>query len=63
MLRERILLPGRILAEFFKLTATVLLRTLSRIERIGNRLDLLYLRPQFGLNFLDDLQPTVDTGG
>jgi len=63
VLRERVLLLGKVLAEFFKLTATVLLRALSRIERIGNGLDLLHLGPQFGLNVLDGLQPTVNACG
>jgi len=49
------------LAEFLELTATVLLRALDGIERIGNGLDLFHLRPQFILNRCDGLQPTVNT--
>jgi len=41
---ERVLLLGEALAEFFKFTASVFLRALSRIERISNGLDLLHLR-------------------
>jgi hypothetical protein len=60
VLGERVLLLGEALAEFLKVTATVLWRALGRIERIGNGLDLLHLRPQFALNLLDGLQPAVN---
>lgn len=63
VLGERVLLPRKTLAEFFKLSATVLLGALSRIERIGNGLDQFHLRPQFALDFLDGLQPAVNAGG
>jgi hypothetical protein len=36
------------------------LRALKGIERIGNGLDLLHMRPQFTLNLLDGLQPAVN---
>jgi len=58
---ERVMLLGKSSAEFLKLTTTVLLRALKRIERVGNGLDLLHLRPQFALNLLDGLQPAVNT--
>lgn len=45
VLSERVLLLGEVLAEFLELTATVLLRALRRIERIGNGVELLHLRP------------------
>lgn len=45
VLDERILLLGEALAELLKLMATVLLRALSRIKRIGHGLDLRHLRP------------------
>ena len=54
------MLLGESSAEFLKLTATVLLRALKGIERVGNGLDLLHLRPQFVLNLFDGLQPTVN---
>ena len=57
---EWVVLFGESSAEIFKLTATGLLRALKGIERVGNGLDLLHLRPQFVLNLLDGLQPTVD---
>jgi len=57
---ERVMLFGESSAEFLKLTATVLLRALKGIERIGNGLDLLHLRPQFALNLLDGRQPAVN---
>ena len=60
VLGERVWLLGEVLAKFIKLTATVFLRAVSRIERIGNRLDFLHVRPQFGLNFFDGFQPTVN---
>jgi hypothetical protein len=63
ILGERVCLLGEALAKFLKRTATVLLGALGRIERIGNGLDLLDLRPQFGLNLLDGLQPAVDAVG
>ena len=58
--REGIMLFGESSAEFLKLTATVLLRTLKGIECIGNGLDLRHLRPQFTLNLLDGRQPAVN---
>ena len=60
VLGERVWLVGEILTKFLKLTATVVLRAVSRIERIGNSLDVLHLRPQFALNFLDGFQPAVN---
>lgn len=60
VLGERVLLARELSAEFLKRTPPVLLRALCRIERIGNGLDLLHLRPQFALNFLDGFQPAVD---
>ncbi len=57
---ERIFLPRELSAEVVKRMSTVVLRAVGRIERIGNGLDLLHLRPQFALNFLDGLQPAVD---
>jgi hypothetical protein len=59
---ERVMLFGESSAEFLKLAATVLLRALKRIERVGNGLDLLHLRPQFLLSLLDGLQPAVNAG-
>lgn len=41
---ERVLLTREPSAEFLELTATVLLRALRRIERIGNGLEFLHLR-------------------
>lgn len=60
MLGERALLLRELLAEFFKLAATVLLRALRRIERIRHGLEFLHLRPQFVLDLLDGLQPALD---
>ena len=60
VLDEQAFLPGELLAEFLKRTAAVLLRALSRIQRIGHGLDLLHLQPQFALNLLHGLQPAVD---
>ena len=57
---ERLLLLGESSAEFLKLTASILLRAPSRIERIGNSLDFLHLGPQFVLNLRNGLQPTVN---
>jgi len=62
VLRERVRLLGESLLELLELTATILLRASIRIERVGYRLDLLQLRPQFVLSLLDRLQPTVDAG-
>ncbi len=59
VLGERRPLPRELSAEFLKRTATVLLRTLSRVEHVGNGLDLLHLGQQFFLNLLDRLQPAV----
>jgi len=42
---ERVRLPREVLAEFLKGAATVLLGSLGRIERVGNGLELLHLRP------------------
>jgi hypothetical protein len=44
---ERVLLPGESAAKFLKRTAAVFGRALGRIERVGNGLKLLHLRPQF----------------
>jgi hypothetical protein len=60
VLGERVSLSGEFAAEFLKLTATILLRALSRIERIGNGLDLLHLGAQCLLYLLDGLQPAVN---
>ena len=60
VLSERVRLLRESLLELLKLTATVLLRAPSRIERVGHGLDLLHLGPQFVLNLLDGLQPTVN---
>ena len=60
VLGERVWLLGEVLAKFLKLAATILLRALSRIKRIGNGLDLLHLRPQFALNLFDGLQSAVN---
>jgi hypothetical protein len=60
VLGERVLLLGEAVAKFLKLLATFRLRAPGRIERIGNGLDLLHLRPQFGLNLFDGLQPAVN---
>jgi len=57
---EGVMLLGESSAEFLKLAATILLRALKRIERVGNGLNLLYLRMQFALNLLDGLQPAVN---
>jgi hypothetical protein len=45
VLDERVMLLGESSAEFLKFTAAILLRALTRIERIGNGLELLHLGP------------------
>jgi hypothetical protein len=39
------------------------LGSLIGIERVGHGLELLHLRPQFGLNFRDGLQSAVKAVG
>lgn len=62
VLCERVLLPREPPAQFLKLAATVLLRTVIRVERASNGPHLLHLWPQFLLNILDSLQSTINAG-
>jgi hypothetical protein len=60
VLADRIRLLGESPLEFLKLAATVFERAGRWIERVGNRLDLLDLRPQFRLDVFYGGQSTVD---
>ena len=58
--RERIFLLGELLLELFKRVAPFFQRTLGRVERVGNRLDLLDVLPHFCLGVFDEVQSSVD---
>jgi hypothetical protein len=60
VLRERSLLLGELLLELFKLATSLIQRTLGRLKRVGNRLDLLDVQLHLRLDVFDGLQPTVD---
>lgn len=57
---ERIFLLGESLLELFKRVAPFFQRTVGRVERVGNRLDLLHVLPHFCLRVFDEVQPPVD---
>jgi len=57
---ERIFLLRESLLELFKRVAPFFQRTVGRVERVGNRLDLLHVLPHFCLRVFDEVQPPVD---
>lgn len=58
--RERIFLLRESLLELFKRATPFFQRTVGRVERVGNRLDLLDVLPHFCLRVFDEVQPPVD---
>lgn len=60
VLRDRSLLSGELSSELFKLAMPLVPRTVGRVERVGNRLDLLHVPTHLGLGVGDKVQPTID---
>jgi hypothetical protein len=44
----------------FEIAMPLVQRTVGRVERVGNRLDLLHVLTHLGLGVGDEVQPTID---
>lgn len=60
VLRDRSLLSGESSSELLEIAMPLVQRTVGRVERVGNRLDLLHVLTHLGLGVGDEVQPTID---